>query len=127
MGLQGAQELLESQELEVAVLAGGDQIVGKEHGGFIGGDTAVLLHPLFLVDALLPEAVQELLARLITLSLFVNTLDQTLGDSGLQRDGMQAPVHGIAVFQNVTNDLVEDGTCTAVSGHDRESTAPSGD
>src|SRR6266571_6568440 len=98
MGRQGANQLLESEELEIAVLTGGDQIVGKEHSGFIGGDTAVFLHPLFLVDALLPEALQELFAGFIALGLLINALDQTLGDSRLKRDSMKAPLHGIVVL-----------------------------
>ena len=72
---EGMDELSKCHQVEVAVFAGGDQIIGKESARLVSRDAAVFLEPLFLVDALGAETLQELFARFVPMGLFVNTLD----------------------------------------------------
>ena len=47
------------EEAEVRVFAGGDHFKGDEGGGLVGGDAAVFLEPVFVVDGFGTEAAYE--------------------------------------------------------------------
>src|SRR5947199_10866652 len=95
MGRQGANQLVESQEVEVAVFAGGDQIVGKEGGGFVGRDATVFLVPLLLIYALGLESSEEGFIGFVAAGLFVDPGNKPLLDGELARHGMKSPALGI--------------------------------
>ena len=48
---------------EAIGLAGGDHVEGDEGAGFVGGDAAVFLEPLLLIEALGAGAGEKLLGR----------------------------------------------------------------
>jgi len=90
-------ELGKVHEAEGGVFVGGDHFEGDEGGGFVGWDAAVLLEPLFLIDALGFEAAEEIGSGFVAASFGVDALDEALGDGFLDGDGVQAPGAGEGV------------------------------
>lgn len=118
------QEFVEGQEAEGGVGAGVEHLVGEEGGVFVGGDTAVFLEPLLFVNALGTEAGGEGFTGFVAAGLFVDALDDAFVHRFLERHTMETPAHGIAVFRDVTDKLIEEGAGAAVGGDDGELAGP---
>ena len=87
-------QLFEGEEAQIGLGTGGEHFVGDESGGFVGRNAAVFLEPLLLIDALGVNASEESFRRFVPASFFIDALDQTLGDGGLDGDGVQGPGGG---------------------------------
>ena len=85
------REFVKGEEMEVGVGAGIEEFVGKEGGGFVGGDAAIFLVPLFLVNALSPKAFEEGVAGFIGAGFFVDAFDDAFGDGFLDGNFVQGP------------------------------------
>jgi hypothetical protein len=112
--------------MEVGIGGGVEEVVGEEGGGFVGGDAAILLVPLFLVDALGAEACEESFTGFDGAGFFVDAFDNAFDDCLLNGDLVKRPSHGVAVF-GVLDELIEEGADAAVGGDDGELAAPGGD
>ena len=118
--------------MEIGVGAAVEEFVGEEGGGFVGGDAAVFLVPLFLVNALGAEAFKEVVAgfggsgRRPDATLLVDALDEAFGDGFLDGDLVEGPLHGVGAF-GVLDEVVEEAADAARGGDDGELAAPGGD
>ena len=106
--------------------AGGEHLVIDKDGVVVAGNAAVLLEPLFLIDAALSAAGEEVFARIGGPGLFVDFLDEAGADRIVDVDAMMGPAHGIAAFLDVAKYLVEDGVGATMGRDDGESPAPGG-
>jgi hypothetical protein len=102
-------EFIEGFELEVEVLAGVEDFLREESAIGVGGDAAIFQEPLFFVNALGADAGEEGLAGLVSTDMFVDALDEALGDGFLDGDGMEAPTHGIAVSGDSVDEFIKGG------------------
>ena len=98
----------------VGGFAGAEHFVGDEGGVFVGGDAAVFLEPLFLVDAFFAGAFEELFAGFVCARDFVDLLNDALFDGVLNGDAVMGPAHGVTLVFDAGDDLVEDGVDAAV-------------
>jgi hypothetical protein len=120
-------ELIGGEEVEVGEFAGGEEFVREEGGGFVGGEAAIFLKPLFFVDAFGADAGEEIGPGFVAARFLVDALNQALVDGFLEWEGVEAPAHGIAIVGDFADELIEEGVGAAVGGDDGEVAAPGGD
>src|ERR1043166_2766839 len=112
--VQPVAELGEGHEAKGWIFAGVNHVMGDEGGGFVGWDAAILLKPLLLVDALGAQATQEVFAGFVAAGFCVDALDNALTDGVMDGNGLKFKTHGVAVLENLTDELVEDAADSAV-------------
>src|SRR5262249_8299758 len=100
-------EFVGGEELEFGEFAGGEEIVGEEGSGFVGGEAAGFLEPLFFVDTLGADGGEELSTGVVAAGFLVDAFDEALVDGLLDGKRVKAPAHGVAVMGDVADELVE--------------------
>ena len=115
------------QEAQLRLGAARQQLIGDEGGGVVGGNAAIFLEPLFLVEAFGADALEEGIGRFGAAGFPVDAFDDAFGDGFMDGVGVEMPAHGIALFADVADELVEERIAAAVSGDDGERAAPLGD
>src|SRR5262249_16872689 len=91
-----------------------------------GGDAAVFLVPALLIEAFGSKALEVGFAGIVSAGFGVDAFDDAFFDGFVNRDAMIAPAHGVAVFGDVADELVEEGVDAALGGDDGELAAPGG-
>ena len=114
------------EDFEIGVSAGVEHFVGEEGGIFVGGDAAIFLFPLLGVDALGFEAFQEGFTGVVATRSGVDAFNDAFLNGFVDRNAVVAPGHGVAVFRDVADEMVEESIDAAMGGDDGELAAPGG-